>query len=174
MPSFKPSLNMFYNLTPNIKYVVADFSSIEGTSYWYIIVFGNFKSNVRLFKSISVLYRINRVMVHRYSENRINFLKFGFFFIIDTLEHFRELFAEGLFSAFWKSPCTWCTQSLLVTLRFNFFFYSPPPIFWFLVCWRNCNFDTLIILASMSFSNRFLNNIWEPHEAFLKCFTFFF
>lgn len=46
-------------------------------------------------------------MVHRYSENRINFLKFGVFFIIDTLEHFRELFAErktysleGLFSAF--------------------------------------------------------------------------
>lgn len=29
MPGFKPSLNMFYNLTPNIKYVVADFSSIE-------------------------------------------------------------------------------------------------------------------------------------------------
>lgn len=135
MPGFKPSLNMLYNLTPNIKYVVADFSRIEGTSYWYIIVFGNFKSNVRLFKSISVLYRINRVMVHRYSENRINFLKFGGFFIIDTLEHFRELFAErktysleGLFSAFWKSPCTWCTQSLLMTLRFNFFFYSPPPL----------------------------------------------
>ncbi|XP_052712694.1 uncharacterized protein LOC128186824 isoform X2 [Crassostrea angulata] len=29
MPGFKPSLNMLYNLTPNIKYVVADFSSIE-------------------------------------------------------------------------------------------------------------------------------------------------
>lgn len=91
MLGFKPSLNMLRNLTPNIKYVVADFRSIKGTAYWYIIVFGNFKSNVRLF---SVLYRIKRVKVHRYSENRINFLKLGVFVIIDTLEHFRELFAE--------------------------------------------------------------------------------
>lgn len=33
MLGFKPSLNMPHNLTENIKYVVADFRSIEGISY---------------------------------------------------------------------------------------------------------------------------------------------
>lgn len=129
MPSFKPSLNMFYNLTPNIKYVVADFSSIEGTSYWYIIVFGNFKSNVRLFKSISVLYRINRVMVHRYSENRINFLKFGFFLLLTLwstsenylrkvcFQHFENHHAHDALKAGW-----WHWGSIS-------FFIAPPPYF---------------------------------------------
>lgn len=59
---------MLHILTPNIKYIVADFRSIEGTSYWYIIVFGNFEYNVMLFKSTSVLYPTQRLKVPRYSK----------------------------------------------------------------------------------------------------------
>lgn len=33
MLGLQPFFNMLHNITPNIKYIVADFRSIEGTSY---------------------------------------------------------------------------------------------------------------------------------------------